>query len=125
MEKIERIAKLLRDVGIIIGIPIIIVTAGNLYFAQISALKEQNEFLKQTQYDKALSVIEAQKKLTAHERQIMTSSISIISELMKNAQECSEHFNDDDIESYCSPDSYERDLQYVADALSEILVSVK
>lgn len=119
MDHIERWAKLIRDVGIILGIPVIIVIASNLYSAQLGALKEQNELLKQTQYDKALSLIEAQQKLSEHEQRLITETVDIVSRLLNAASECSEHFQSDG-DDYCSPDLYERWLQQASQNLIEL-----
>ena len=62
INKIHKFAALIRDIGLIVGIPIIVLIAFHLYNIQVAALKEQNEILKITQYDKALNLIESQKK---------------------------------------------------------------
>ena len=44
-------AELIRDIGLIIGIPILIGVGVKLYSQQIEILKARNELLKETQYD--------------------------------------------------------------------------
>jgi len=117
MEKIERWAKLLRDIGLILGVPTLIVIASNLYSAQISALKEQNEILKLTQYDKALVLIDAQEKLIRHERRISADSLAIINQVMKDVEAFTYYQSlPDDF----SPDLFERNIQEVTAKLKEL-----
>jgi competence protein ComGC len=98
--RIAAIASLIRDLGVILGIPLLLVVGFNLWDiqekayeaqgkaneAQISLLEAQNNalkeaheaqskaledeisFLKETQYDRALALIEAQKKIFEMER---------------------------------------------------------
>lgn len=73
---IQRWVELFRDVGLILGVPTLIAVGTKLYGLQAAALKANNEalqaqntFLKETQYDRALSLIESQKKLYEHERE--------------------------------------------------------
>lgn len=122
MDRIERWAKLLRDIGIILGVPILILVASNLYSAQINVLKEQNELLKHTQYDKALALIEAQKKLIAHEKRISSESIIIVNRLMVEIEKFtySQSLPDD-----FSPDAFERDIQDVATKLKDLETLLK
>lgn len=68
-------ASLVRDIGIIIGIPTLIVVAQRLHSKQIAALKAQLEFAKDTQYDKALALIEAQKKVFTIERELLEKEL--------------------------------------------------
>lgn len=119
-EKIERLAKLLRDIGIILGIPLILIVGSNLYSTQIEVLKAQNELLKQTQYDKAQSIVEAQKKLIEHERRITAESLFLINQTMKDVehftqQEIVEEFGED-----IDPDLFEKRVQEVASNLREL-----
>jgi SMC interacting uncharacterized protein involved in chromosome segregation len=82
---IERWAKLIRDLGLIIGVPILIAIGVNLHDQQTAALKAQNEalaaqnaLLKETSYDRALDIIEAQKKLSERERTNYESEIQTL-----------------------------------------------
>jgi hypothetical protein len=82
-------ASFLRDIGIILGVPIIIVIGYKLYRYHIDILKEmqkkqidtleaENKLPKETQYDKALAIIEAQKKLHQIERDGLEKEISLL-----------------------------------------------
>ena len=69
-------AGFLRDLGLIIGMPTIMVVGIQLYELQLNALEQQkavveerNKLLKETQYDRALSIIRAQKELFVLERE--------------------------------------------------------
>lgn len=99
-------ASFIRDIGVILGVPIIIGSGYKLYKyhigiikAQVDALKTsndvlkemqekqintleaENKLLKETQYDKALAIIEAQKRLHQMERDKLEQEISqLISE---------------------------------------------
>jgi len=73
-------ASLIRDVGVIIGIPALIGIGVKLYTKHIEMLKREIEMLKHTQYDKALSVIDGQKKLFEHERIELLKKIRLLSE---------------------------------------------
>lgn len=61
--RIIRAIGLIRDIGIIIGVPVLIIVGIRLYEVKISALESQIEYLKQTQYPQALQTIEAHEKL--------------------------------------------------------------
>jgi hypothetical protein len=72
---VERWAKVIRDVGIIVGVPVIITLGSKLYEQQIAAVKAhsevleaQNKFLKETQYDRAAALLDGQKKVFEMER---------------------------------------------------------
>ena len=69
-------AEFIRDVGLILGIPALIGVGVKLYGQQIEILKERNELLKETQYDRALSMIKSQKELFEFERQSLEKSIN-------------------------------------------------
>lgn len=68
MDVLKQILEILRDLGIVIGIPTLIVLWLRMNHARIDALKEQIAFLKQTQYPQALAVIQAQQSL--HEMEL-------------------------------------------------------
>lgn len=70
MDNVEilRWAALLRDVGIVIGLPALIAVGAKLYQLQVRAAEARHQVLAETQYDKALSVIRAQKELFTLER---------------------------------------------------------
>jgi uncharacterized protein YjbI with pentapeptide repeats len=85
-QKLNRIikwAKIIRDIGLIIGVPTLIIVGSKLYEQQIEVLKQEIESLKTqnaqlavTQYDKALSMLESQKKLFQLERENLENQIS-------------------------------------------------
>ncbi len=73
---IKEWAGLIRDVGLIIGIPVIIGVGVKLYGQQIEILKARNELLKETQYDRALSIIKSQKEVFEIERQSLEKKVA-------------------------------------------------
>lgn len=73
--QIKAWAELVRDLGLIIGIPILIGVGVKLYGQQIEILKARNELLKETQYDRALSIIKSQKEVYELERQSLEKAI--------------------------------------------------
>ena len=74
--KIKQWIEVLRDIGLIIGIPTIIVIGVGLYERQIDVLKAENELLKQSQYDRAWKLIDSQKRLFENERDMLVSQIA-------------------------------------------------
>jgi len=69
MNKLERYIHILKDIGLILGIPVVITIGVNLYNAQIKALELKNSSLEQTQYDDALALINAQN--TLHKQELL------------------------------------------------------
>jgi hypothetical protein len=95
-ERAKDIAGLIRDIGVIVGVPVIITVGVFLYDlqskaleqqtkaleqqakaleqqvksneAQIKTLEAQNNLLKETQYDRALVIIKSQKEIYEVER---------------------------------------------------------
>jgi predicted RNase H-like nuclease (RuvC/YqgF family) len=81
-ERVERWAKLLRDVGLILGVPTVIIIGSSLFReetqalkAHSEALKAQNDVLKETQYDRAFALIDSEKKLFLVEREELEKEI--------------------------------------------------
>jgi hypothetical protein len=77
------IAALVRDVGVIVGIPLLLTIGLKLfdletksYEAQIKAVEARNAVLKETQYDRALAVIKAQKELFENEHIVLRTEIT-------------------------------------------------
>ena len=68
-------ANLIRDIGLILGIPTLIIIGMKLYGIQINTLKQQNELLRETQYDRALSLLNSQKELFNKERDDLEKKI--------------------------------------------------
>lgn len=73
--EIAQYAALLRDVGIVLGFPVLIVIAQRMHAKHIEMLQAQVELAKATQYDRALALIESQKKLFLAERQALEENI--------------------------------------------------
>jgi hypothetical protein len=85
IEKIKFAAALLRDVGLLVGLPAVLYVAGQLYSlqqqgtaAQIASLKEQIEILKERQYERASAVLKAQKEASEFELEAIGRSIKVI-----------------------------------------------
>jgi chromosome segregation ATPase len=82
---VERWAKLIRDIGLIIGVPAVIALGSKLYELQIAAVKAhsevleaQNNFLKETQYDRAATLLVSQKKVYEMEREHLQKQIAAL-----------------------------------------------
>ena len=73
--QIKEWTELVRDVGLILGIPVLIGVGMNLYRQQIEILKERNALLQETQYDRALTMIKAQKEIFELERESLEKSL--------------------------------------------------
>jgi hypothetical protein len=92
--KIHKWAALLRDIGVILGIPGVLYIAIQLYGfqlqgmqAQIAALKEQNETLRERQYDRAAIIIKSQKELSEFELDTIEKSITLVGDKKFNIRE--------------------------------------
>src|SRR5882762_1235941 len=86
LNRVSSIAALVRDVGVIIGIPVVLTVGIKLYDlqtkaleAQMKAVEAQNELLKQTQYDRALAMIKSQRELFDNERVSLEKRIADLS----------------------------------------------
>lgn len=84
---IKQWVELLRDIGLVVGVPGLIWVGYKLFNRHIEALKDshkahidalesENRLLKETQYDRALSLIEAEKKLFQIEREKLEQEIA-------------------------------------------------
>jgi competence protein ComGC len=69
LKRVKEIASLLRDLGVILGVPALVGIGLNIndlqnkaHDRQIKALEAQNSVLRETQFDRAVALIEAQKK---------------------------------------------------------------
>ena len=118
MERLEHVAKHLRNIGIILGVPTIIGLAIYFHNAEVSALRAENDLLRQTQYDKALPMIEAQNKLRENERRIVAESLALINELMIDVEKFT-HIQGPVPDDF-STDAFERNIQEVARKLKEL-----
>jgi len=74
--EIAQYASLLRDVGIVLGFPILITIALRMHAKHIAILQGQVDLAKATQYDRALTLIESQKKLFVAEREMLERNIA-------------------------------------------------
>ncbi len=63
MDLAKQILEILRDLGIVIGIPTVIALWYRMIRARIDLLNEKIDFLEKTQYPNALIMLESQKKL--------------------------------------------------------------
>jgi len=54
---------IIRDAGVILGVPVLIVVGVRLYRKRIALLKTQIESLQLTQFDRSLSLIKSQREL--------------------------------------------------------------
>jgi len=82
-----RLIRLIRDLGLIIGVPTLIVVAVYFYNQQIGILKARAELLKETQFDRALSLIRSQKELYEIDRRVLEERIV---ELLKHGPQSEE-----------------------------------
>jgi len=87
IEKIQKTTAVLRDIGVIIGIPSILYVGSQLYEfqqkstqAHIGALKEQIELLKERQYDRAATILKAQKEVSEAELETIQRLINMVGE---------------------------------------------
>ena len=86
MNEIIQWVGFIRDIGSILGILVLIAVGIKLYSQQIEILKARNELLKETQYDRAVSLLESQKKIFLIEREAMDKQIADL-ERLKNEKE--------------------------------------
>jgi hypothetical protein len=98
-ERTKDIAGLVRDIGVIVGVPVIITVGIFLYDlqsksleqqakaleqqvksneAQIKTLEAQNNLLKETQYDRALAIIKSQKEVYEIDRARLEKEIAVL-----------------------------------------------
>ena len=89
LDSVRDVAGLVRDIGVIVGVPTIIVVGMRLYDlqtkaleqqvkaneAQIHALEAQNTVLKETQFDRAAALIKGQKDVYEAERTALLQQI--------------------------------------------------
>lgn len=87
IERVQKAAAVLRDIGVIIGVPGVLYFGSQLYGlqqqsmqAQIGALKEQVELLKERQYDRVATILKAQKEVSEAELDVIQHSINVLGE---------------------------------------------
>ena len=83
MEKVQQWVSLLRDIGLLIGVPILIVVGMELYGLQIKALEKQismleleKKSLEKFTFDNAYNLIDSQEKLFLKEKKLVTKSLA-------------------------------------------------
>jgi competence protein ComGC len=100
LSRIQEWATLVRDLGVIVGIPTIIAVGLQLHDiqeksfeaqvkaneAQIKSLEAQNSVLKETQYDRALSLIKSQSEVFEIERDKLSKQISDLRETVRQSE---------------------------------------
>lgn len=93
--KTERVLRMLRDIGIVLGVPTLIAVGSQYYEMQLSALRDQNELLKETQFDRARDLLKAQKELYESENRIQKERvIKELQKLQSRINEYNKRFND-------------------------------
>jgi hypothetical protein len=84
------VASLVRDIGVILGVPVLLTIGVKLYDlqtkaledqikaneAQIKSVEAQNSLLKETQYDRALALLKSQKEVFLMERNSLEKQIA-------------------------------------------------
>jgi hypothetical protein len=118
ISNLEQAAKRLKNIGIILCVPAIAGLAIYFHNAEVSSLKAENDLLRQTQYDKALSMIEAQSKLRENERRIVAESLALVNELMVEVEKFT-HIQGPLPDDF-STEAFERDIQDLAIKLKEL-----
>jgi predicted nucleic acid-binding Zn-ribbon protein len=114
-ERTKDIAGLVRDIGVIVGVPVIITVGIFLYDlqskaleqqakaleqqakaleqqvksneAQIKTLEAQNNLLKETQYDRALTIIKSQKEVYEVDKARLENEIAVLRTSTRNEAE--------------------------------------
>ena|ERR1700733_5590220 len=86
-ERVRGIASFLRDVGLILGVPAVVSLGLSIYELQnkaheteIKALEAQNTVLKETQFDRAVALIKAQKEAYELDKENTTTQIARLRE---------------------------------------------
>jgi hypothetical protein len=80
-------ARFIRDIFLIIAIPTFIIFGMKLYNKQIEVLNTHINLLKETQYDKALSLIKAQEELHQREKKKLENKIASFESSANNKEE--------------------------------------
>jgi hypothetical protein len=79
---IKDISGLIRDIGIILCVPFLSILFLKIYKQYVSLLKEENAFLKETQYDRALKMISSQKEIYALERSFLENELNKLQSIL-------------------------------------------
>jgi membrane-bound lytic murein transglycosylase B len=100
LSRIASFTRWFRDLGMILAIPVLLDIGFKLHEAQqkafeaqvkaneaqIKAVEAQNGFLKETQYDRALSLIKSQKEVYELERKSLEDQISALKVAASNKE---------------------------------------
>jgi len=68
METVASITQVIANVTITVVVPLLALFAKRLFDQQLEIVKARNELLKETQYDRALTLLESQRKVFEAER---------------------------------------------------------
>jgi hypothetical protein len=82
MNEIMLWVSFVRDLGLIVGVPVLIGVGMKLYTQQIELLKARNELLKETQYDRAVTLLKSQKETFLIERSDLENKLTAAAELL-------------------------------------------
>ena len=75
-DKIIRITTLIKNIGLILGVPVLILVGITLYETKVGVLESQIELLERGQYSEALNTIESQEKLYEKEKKRLEDEIN-------------------------------------------------
>lgn len=75
-DKIEKWVRFIRDLALLIGVPVLITVGLSVSNLQKEALQEQVELLKLGQADRALSLIKAKDEINQLEREVLEDSLA-------------------------------------------------
>ena len=76
LSEIMQWVSFVRDLGLILGVPVLIGIGVRLYNQQIEILKARNELLKETQYDRAVTLLKSQKEAFLVEKADLESKLN-------------------------------------------------
>ena len=68
----------LRDVGLVLGLPALIAIGASLHKTEVASLNAQVEYIKELQYDKAVSLIKAKDETSKLEKEQLQKSIQML-----------------------------------------------
>jgi vacuolar-type H+-ATPase subunit I/STV1 len=111
MDTLRNVIELFRDLGIVVGIPTLIILLGRVYSGRIDALKGQISLLEQTQYSSALTQIQSQKVLYELEISRLESEITSLQKRLHDLEELGESDIDE-------KDTIRKDIKNIEDSMS-------
>jgi len=77
-DTVTKWVKLFRDIGILLGFPTLVYIGIQLHETEVSALRAQIDYLKNLQYDKAVSLIKAKEESSQMEKDQLQKSIRML-----------------------------------------------